>query len=288
MSTHSDDEETPLDELLREAAGLGDEARWDEARDLLLDRLDEHPEEPALLCWLGVASRELGSDGEAYEFFRRTLALEPQDPFILATAGNGVALYDDPDAESALRLAAITAPDLPFARVSYGAYLAREGMFEDAIRELEAARDLAGEEAGVRAELAIAYLLAGRRDQGIGELEEALAVDSQDAWLRGLFGMALLEAGRSEEAAEALHRAAAERPGDVEAQLLSALASAAEGWEEEAWNALARAELGAEEMDAVLLQEVEEVIGAGPEEAREFLGAQLAPTVLRERLLQRP
>ena len=292
VSTRPDPSDGPLDELLQQAAALGEEGRWDEARDLLLEELESHPGDAALLCSLGVASRELGSDGEAYEFFRRTLAAEPQDPFILATAGNGVAVYDDPDAESALRLAAITAPDLVFARVSYGAYLAREGMFEDAVRELEAARGLslegAAEEAGVRAELAIAYLLAGRRDDGVAELEEALAVDSEDAWLRGLFGMALLEAGRSEEAAEALHRAAAERPGDMEAQLLSALASAGEGWEDEAWNALARAELSAEEMDAALLQEVEEVIGTGPDEAREFLATQLAPTVLRERLLQRP
>lgn len=288
MSTPNEPDEGPLDELLQQAAELGEQARWDEARDLLLERLDEHPEDPALLCALGVASRELGSDGEAYEFFRRTLAAEPEDPFILATAGNGVAVYDDPDAESALRLAAITAPDLAFARVSYGAYLAREGMLEDAVRELEAARGLAADEPGVRAELAIAYLLAGRRDEGIAELEEALAADSEDAWVRGLFGMALLEAGRSEEAAEALHRSAAERPGDMEAQLLSALASAGEGWEDEAWNALARAELSAEEMDAALLQEVEDVIGTGPDEAREFLVTQLAPTVLRERLLQRP
>jgi predicted Zn-dependent protease len=291
VSTRSDPEESPLEELLEQAATLGEEGRWDEARDLLLEELEDHPEDPALLVALGVASRELGSDGEAYEFFRRTLAAEPQDPFILATAGNGVAVYDDPDAESALRLAAITAPDLAFARVSYGAYLAREGMFEDAVRELEAARGLApegAEEVVARTELAIAYLLAGRRDDGIAELENALAADAEDAWLRSLFGMALLEAGRSEEAAEALHRAAAERPGDMEAQLLSALASAGEGWEDEAWNALARAELSAEEMDAALLQEVEEVIGAGPDEAREFLATQLAPTVLRERLLQRP
>ncbi|HEX2188226.1 MAG TPA: tetratricopeptide repeat protein [Longimicrobiaceae bacterium] len=288
MSTRPDHDEGPLDELLRQAAALGEEGRWDEARDQLLDGLEEHPDDPAVLCWLGVASRELGSDGEAYEFFRRTLAAGPSDPFLLATAGNGVALYDDPDAESALRLAALSAPDLPFARVSYGAYLAREGMWEDAFRELEAARGLAEEEPGVRAELAIAYLLAGRRDDGIAELEEALALDADDAWLRGLFGMALLEAGRSEEAAEALHRSAAERPADMEAQLLSALASAAEGWEDEAWNALARAELSAEELDAALLQEVEETIGAGPDEARELLAAELAPTVLRERLLQRP
>ncbi|HEX7240942.1 MAG TPA: tetratricopeptide repeat protein [Longimicrobiaceae bacterium] len=276
-----------LEEALESAASLGDEGRWDEARDLLLEHLEDHSGDALLLCALGVASRELGADGEAYEFFRRTLATQPEDPLVLATAGNGVALYDDPEAETALRLAALTAPDLPFARVSYGAYLAREGLFAEAIAELEAARGLAAEDAAVRAELAGAYLLAGRLEDGVAELEEALSVDPSDLWLRGLHGMALLAAGRAEEGAETLHRVATEVPEDVELQLLSALASAAEGWDDEAWNALARAEIGAGEADAVLIQEVEETIGAGPEEAREFLHAQLAPSVLRERLLQR-
>lgn len=288
MSTHDDEGAGPLDETLRQAATLGDEGRWDEARDLLLEELQDNPEDPALLCMLGVASREVGADGEAYEFFRRTLAAQPQDPVILATAGNGVAVYDDPEAESALRLAAITAPDLPLARVSYGAYLAREGMLADAVRELEAARELAGDEPSIRAELAIAYLLAGRNQDGTTELEEALSLDPNDAWLRGIYGMALLEGGQGEEAAEALRDFAAERAEDLEAQLLYALAAAAEGWEDEAWNALSRAELTAEEMDLALVQEVEERIEAGEEEAREFLLRELAPSVLRERLLQRP
>jgi tetratricopeptide (TPR) repeat protein len=288
VSTHDPREESPLDETLQQAATLGEEGRWDEARDFLLESLEEHAEDPALLCALGVASRELGSDGEAYEFFRRALAAEPDDPFVLATAGNGVAVYDDPEAERALRLAAVTAPDLAFTRVSYGAYLAREGMLAEAVTELEAARGLAADVAPVRAELGIAYLLAGRAEDGVAELEEALSLDENDAWLRGLLGLALLEAGRAEEAAEALHRAATERPADTEAQLLAALASAAEGWEDEAWNALARAELGAEEMDSALLQEVEEAVEAGADEARALLVSSLAPTVLRERLLQRP
>ncbi|HEX2093918.1 MAG TPA: tetratricopeptide repeat protein [Longimicrobiaceae bacterium] len=287
MSAEADDGTGPLEEILQQAASLGEEGRWAEARDLLLEQLEENAEDPALLCWLGVASHELGAEGEAYDFFRRTLAAGPEDPFILARAGNGVAVYDDPEAEPALRLAAVTAPDLPFARASYGAYLAREGLFSEAIAELEAARDLAGDEAAVRAELAIAYLLAGRREEGIVEMEEALSLDSGDTWLRALHGMTLLEVGRLEEAAETLSRVAGERPEDVELQLLSALASAAEGWEEEAWNALSRAELGAEEADAALVQEVEETIEAGAEEAREFLLRELAPSVMRDRLLLR-
>jgi tetratricopeptide (TPR) repeat protein len=274
-------------EAVAEAESLGADERWDEARELLLEELPDHESDPLLLCWLGIASERLGDEGEAYEFFRRALAAQPTDPFILAAAGTGVSLYDDPEAESALRLAAITAPEFSFARSAYGAYLAREGMFEDALRELTAARDLAPDDAAVRAELGITMLLAGKTDEGVTELEEALSrVD--EPWLRGLYGLALLETeGRREEGAEQLYQASTERTDDVEIHLLSALASAVEGWEDEAWAAVARAEAAAEALDADLIREVEEAVEAGPEAARDLLREQLGPSLLRERLHQR-
>lgn len=276
-----------LEDVLREAAALGDDGRWDEARDTLREALEDAPEEPALLCWLGIASQRTGRDGEAYEYFRRCLAQQPADPFLLAACGNGLAVLDDPEAESVLRLAAVAGPELPFARASYGAYLAREGLFDEALAELEAARTLAPDDGGIRTELASALLLAGRTEPGLAELEEALAVQGDDPWLRGLYGLVLLTSGRNEEAAEELHRVSGERPADVEVQLLYALASAGEGWEDEAWSALARAEAGADAMDRDLIQEVEERIEEGEAASLAFLRDELAPTLLRERLLHR-
>jgi tetratricopeptide (TPR) repeat protein len=137
-----DEGSAAVDALVAEAESLGAEERWDQAQTLLLEALPDHPHDALLLCWLGIASERLGEEGEAYDFFRRCLSEEPSDPFILAAAGSGVAMYDDPGAEAALRLAAITAPGFPFARSAYGAYLAREGLFDEALRELSAARDL--------------------------------------------------------------------------------------------------------------------------------------------------
>ena len=273
-------------EMVAEAESLGAEERWEEARELLLEALPDHESDALLLCWLGIASERLGDEGEAYEFFRRSLAQAPTDPFVLAAAGTGVSAYDDPDAEGALRLAAITAPQFPFARSAYGAYLAREGLFDDALRELEAARDLAPDDAAIRAELGVTMLLAGRTAGGVDELEEALS-KLDEPWLRGLYGLALLETDRREEGAEVLHRASTERPEDVEIHLLSALASAVEGWEDEAWAAIARAELAAEALDADLIREVEEAVEDGPEAARDLLREHLGPSLLRERLHQR-
>lgn len=274
------------DDIVAEAQSLGSEDRWDEARDLLLEALPDHPVDALVLCWLGIASERLDEDGEAYEFFRRALAQQPVDPFILAAAGTGVSAYDDPEAERALRLAAITAPDFAFARSAYGSYLAREGLFDEALKELTAARDLAPDDGAIRAELGVAMLLAGKTEPGIAEVEEALS-HADESWLRGLYALALLENGRTEEGAEQLYEVSRERLDDLEIHLLSALASAAEGWEDEAWAAIARAEEAAEALDADLIAEVEEAVGDGPEAARDFLREQLGPTLLRDRLQQR-
>lgn len=287
MDDDADDEQSAaVDGLVAEAESLGAEERWDQARALLLEALPDHPHDPLLLCWLGIASERIDEDGQAYDFFRRCLAEEPSDPFILAAAGSGIAAFDDPDAEAALRLAAITAPQFPFARSAYGAYLAREGLFDDALRELSAARDLAPDDVAIRAELGVAMLLAGKTEDGVTELEEALS-GTDDAWLRGLYALALIETGRTEEGAEHLYRSSRERLDDLEVHLLSALASAAEGWEEEAWAAVARAEDASDASDRALVREVEEAVGDGPEAARDFLREHLGPSLLRERLHQR-
>ncbi|HEX8394677.1 MAG TPA: hypothetical protein VF665_20185 [Longimicrobium sp.] len=276
-----------LEALITEAQSLGEQDRWPEAHEMLVGEMELHPDNALLLCWIGIAAQRLGEEAEAYDMFRRTLALSPTDPFILAAAGSGVAALDDPAAEGALRLAALTAPDFPFARLSYGAYLSREGLYNEAITELEAARTLAPEDAGVQTELGIAYLLAGRSSNGLDALEEALSLTADDSWLRGLFGLALVDAGRGEEGAEQLHQAAADRVEDVEVQLLAALAMGAQGWEDPAWEAFARAEAAADSSDGALVAEVEDCLNAGPEASEEFLKSDLGPPLLRERLLQR-
>jgi Flp pilus assembly protein TadD len=273
--------------LIARVEEMAEEERWDEAHALLTDALEDHAEDALVLCWLGIAAQRVGEDGEAYEMFRRALDLEPVDPFILSSAGTGLAALDDPEAERALRLAALTAPDVAFTRAAYGAFLAREGMREQAVTELQAARDLAPDDADVRTELAVALLLAGRGDDGVAELEESLS-RRDDGWTRGLYGLALLDAGRDEQAAEELHRASVDRLEDVDVHLASALASAAQGWDDEAWAALARAGDAAEQVDAELLGEVEEAVEAGPDEAAAFLRDQVAPPLLRERLRQQP
>ena len=277
-----------LQELLDRALTLADEGNWEGSAELLREHLAEYDGEAAVHCWLGVAERELGLEGIAYERFRRALALGPADPNGLATAGNGVAAFDDPDAEPALRTAALTAPDIPLTRLMYGAYLAREGFVADGVKELEAARGLAADDPQIAYELGVGRWLAGDLDGAVDAVGDAVALDPNDAWTRTVFGLLLLEAGRFDEAAGELTEGARLDPEDVEAQLAAALAASATGADDLAWEMLERARLRGEGLDAEEVLAVEERLDSGPEAARALLMEELAPELLMRRAHVRP
>jgi tetratricopeptide (TPR) repeat protein len=256
--------------------------------ELLREHLAEHEKEPAVHCWLGVAERELGMEGVAYERFRCSLALSPEDPYVLATAGNGVAAFDDPDAELALRTAALMAPDIPLTRLMYGAYLAREGFVADGLRELEAARGLDAADAQIAYELGVGRYLSGDVGGSVDALGDAVTLAPEDGWPRVVFGLVLLEADRFEEAVGELAEGARLRPEDVEAQLAASLAAAATGAEGIAYEMLERARIRSDDEDSVLVAAAEDRVDSGPEAARALLMEELAPDLLRRRLQVRP
>lgn len=275
-------------ELLERVHSLAEEGDWEGAAELLREQLADFDSEPALHCWLGVAERELGLDGVAYERFKRALALDPEDPHVLATAGNGIAAFDDPDAERALRVAAVTAPRLPLARMLYGAYLSREGFVEQAIQELTAAVELEAEDAEILYELGVARALGGEWDLAADALADAVRLDPENGWSRIVFGLVLWEGDRGEEGSGELLEGARLRPDDLDAQLAAALALAATGREDGAYEMLERGRLHATEVDLALVTDVEERLDSGPEGALAFFSDTLAPELLRSRLQERP
>jgi len=275
-----------LQSRLTEASSLGDQGEWAGALQILLDLEEKHPNEAVLMCMIGVAARESGADGMAYDFFRRCVALEPSDPVLLTTAGMGIAASADPDAERVLRLAAISAPTVLDTRRNYGIFLARQGLYDAAIDELKAARALDSADLEVRFELGVACLLAGRVEEGLEHLGEALGRDENDPWEQALYGLALAESDRLEESAEQLHAASLVLVEDWEIQAAAALAAAAVEWADASWDALSRADLS-EGADRALLREVEERIDQGADSAREFLCNEMAAPLLRERLRDR-
>lgn len=276
------------EDLLRQALDLGEEGDWEGMARELLGALEDAQGDPALLCWLGVAERELGLDGSAYDRFKEALAKEPEDPFVLATAGNGLAHFDDPDAEAALRSAAVMAPDLPLARWLFGAYLSREGLHDDALRELRAASELAPDDPVIAYELGVALALKGEMDKSLDALLRSVDLDPGEGWAQVVLGLIEAELDRMEESARDLSEGARLCPQDVEAQFLAALAAAAAGYEDLAYEMMERGRQSAGEGDLPLLEMVETRLEEGSDRARAFLLQEILPGALRERLMNRP
>ena len=277
-----------LDDRLQQALGRGDEGDWEGMAEELREALELVPEDPALLCWLGVAEREMGLPGSAYDRFKEALAGGPEDPHVLATIGTGLAQFDDPYAEAALRSAALLAPTLALARWMYGAYLSREGMFQEAMKELEAATELAPDDATVAYELGVALALMGRLEKALDAFGRSVDLDPGEGWGMVVMGLVEAELGLMEEAVRDLSEGARLRPEDVEAQLLAALAAEAAGWDDLAYEMLERGRQGADSADLPLLEAVEGLLPEGESESAGLLMQEVLPGALRERLMIRP
>ena len=250
--------------------------------------LEDRPDDPAVLCWLGVAERELGMDGIAYERFKACLAAEPTDPHLLATAGDGLARFDDPEAEAVLRAAALMAPDLVHARTMYGAYLAREGMNEEALDEMAAAVGLAPEDPETLTEWGVALALAGRLDEAVDAFYRACDVDQEDGWARALVGLTLAALGRTADALPDLLHAADLRPEDVEVALVASLAAAACEEPDRAYELVERARMRAISGDLPMVEAVFDRVEEGAEPSRVFLAEEIVSGAFCERLMTRP
>ena len=275
------------EDALERALAFGEDERWDEMADALVRALRDDPEDPYLLGWLGVAERERGNDGAAYEYFKRCVAQDPLDPQLLALAGSGLAAFDDPEAETTLRAAALSGPDMSTTRLQYGAYLAREGLYAEALEQLRAAVELDPEDPVCHSELATALALKGDVAAAIERMEHALTLAPEDGWSRSLLGLLYAEDDDMEHAAEHLLMVSNTRVDDPEVQVVAALAAMAAGWDDAGHEALARAGYAAEEpADTLLIEEAEERLAAGADAARAMLRDSIGPSVLRERLME--
>lgn len=272
--------------VLEQSLQLGDEGRWEEMAQMLAAALVDDPDDAYLLCWAGVAERELGNDGLAYDLFRRCIAQDPADAHLLSLAGTGLAAFDDPEAERVLRAAALTEPDTASTRTQYGAYLARAGLFPEALEHLRAGVSLDPDDPIAHGELGVALALKGDMTGAAEAMENALEIAPTDSWTRVLLGLVRLEEGDATAAAETLLEAARERSDDGEAQILAGLAAAAVGWADAAEEAIARAAYGVEGSDVELLGMAGDAIAAGEVAARKLLVEHLAPSALHDRLTQ--
>ncbi len=273
---------------LARALQFGDEGDWPAMAEDLRAVLIDFPEDSAVLCWLGVAEREMGMEGVAYERFRACLATEPTDPHILAMAGNGLARFDDPEAESVLRSASLMDPNLAYARTMYGAYLAREGMSKEALEVLGSAIALAPDDPETLTEWGVALALAGRLDEAVDAFYRACDADPEDGWARALAGLTLLALGRTADALPDLLHAADLRPEDVEVALVASLAAAECDEPDRAHELVERARQRAIPGDLPMVEAVLDRVEEGSEPSKAFLNEEVLEGAFRERLMTRP
>jgi len=277
-----------LDHELERALQLADEGDWAGMAEYLREALERNPGEGAVLCWLGVAEQALGMEGVAYERFLACVAAEPMDPHVLAVAGSGLARFDDPAAESTLRTAALMGVDLPFARTMYGAYLSREGMFDEAQREISAALTLAPDDPEALTEWGVLLALSERMDEAVEAFSRVYEVDPDDGWARALAGLVLVGLGRVDDAFADLVEAVDLRPDDVELALLTALVAVTLEDEDRAYELVERARLQALPGDLPLVEAVFDRVEEGQAASSTFLEEELVAGALRERLMTRP
>src|SRR5690606_33879117 len=62
-----------VEAILASAVRASEDGDWEAMIGLLTDGLETHPDDPYLLCWLGLAEIEIGEDGAAYDRFKRVL-----------------------------------------------------------------------------------------------------------------------------------------------------------------------------------------------------------------------
>lgn len=82
---------------LSQAASLSDEGRLEQAAQLVMEHLRQHPEEPRGLAMLGQTAMRLGALGQAEHFLRRALARGATDPQVRRELASVLNQQERPD-----------------------------------------------------------------------------------------------------------------------------------------------------------------------------------------------
>jgi tetratricopeptide (TPR) repeat protein len=171
------------------------------------------------LAWTGIADsytllsfyghlRPREAFPRVMEALRRALALDAALAEVHASLGIANLLYDWDwgRAERELREAIALKPHDAAAHYWYAIYSLTTGALDEAIREIQRARDLDPLSLTINAGMGTTLVLAGRYDAGIEQLRRTLELNPNFTPAYGFLGWAYYLSGRRAEAAEAVEK----------------------------------------------------------------------------------
>lgn len=245
--------------------------------------LQETPEDAVVLTWCGTAALQLGAMPDAIDYLKQALAQDSKSAVAHNNLGNAYAATGQlPQAEEAYRAAIVISPDYfdahynlanlkarqddydtayneysralkirddADAHINFGHALQQCGETAKAIREYEAAREIAPENVAVLTSLGSLYLRSQHDEAAADAYAEALKLEPDLAEAHLGAGTALHNLGKYPAAAEHLQKAADAAQDDFVAFYNLGLALAAQSKYAEA-EAAYRSALAVQPLDA--------------------------------------
>lgn len=171
-----------MNDLQRHVTELLESERIDEAMPLILEMIDDNPDDPVALNFRGYVHLLLEDDSTAYQFFKRSVDISPN-------AGNlvnlGKSLNEMGKHEQALQLfmqAAEYAPDSAQTYANASATLIQMAKWKDAQACSEMALECDADNLHAKTNLAHAQLAQGQWEQGFANFELGLGGKFRREW----------------------------------------------------------------------------------------------------------
>lgn len=174
------------------------------------DAYERNPDTNSLSLLAGAAAeyQQTRRFEQAFECYRKAIALDPDDGVVMGKYGTALAQSGQlTQAIEWYRRALRAEPDLAGVHFNLGSALVQTGDIAEGITHLHAAIRIRPAYAEARTNLGVALMRVGQLPEAIDSFETAVQLRPEIAETRFSYAVALDEAGRGQEAIEQLHEA---------------------------------------------------------------------------------
>ncbi|MFW6023460.1 MAG: tetratricopeptide repeat protein, partial [Myxococcota bacterium] len=191
-----------------------------EARDTMTKLLQDHPEDPRVVLWVGKTAEADDDTEAAEERYREVIRMAPKDfAGYLALAQLFFEKQRPADAAAALRDARDNVPETAEMRRMLGESELRRGRYDRAIEGFERALELEPGDTSSLFGIGVAHQRADRLDEAARVLDDVAERDPSYPGLALERGRIYEARGRAERAARSYREALEKRPGDLDLML---------------------------------------------------------------------